>query len=120
MQNGLAEVSPILLNTMGGLVSLLFVVMIINAITKLVRSYRPAPVTAGNGNGFLGDLFSKSVRFNLHAQEQSHMCLKMTDIEKKIIEFDKHLSLLVDLSERQADALEELVRLRSDFVKRRN
>ena len=115
MEKELTTISPLLLNTIGGLVALLFVVMIINAITKLIRSYRPVPVTAGNGSS--QDLFAKSVRFNLHAQEQGLMCTKLNEVEKKIIEFDQHLSQLVAIGERQAEALERLVELRSEIVK---
>lgn len=118
MGKELSSVSPLLLNTVGGLVALLFVVMIINAITKLVRQYRPVPVPVSNGNGkSADDIFGKSVRFNLHAQEQSQACAKLIDMEKKIHEFDKYLGQLVDLGERQTKALEELVKLRSDFLK---
>ena len=118
MQSELSAISPILLNTMVGLVALLFVVMIINAIMKLVKSYRPIPIPIGNGYGKDSDnFFAKSVRFNLHAQEQANLCHKVEEVDKRVIELDKHLSKLVTIGERQAAALDELVELRREFIK---
>jgi len=118
MGNELSAISPVLLNTMGGLVALLFVVMIINAITKLIRQYRPAAVPAGNGKGGNGsDIFAKSVRFNLHDKAQENLCRKVETVEKKVDDIDRHFSRLIAIGERQAEALERLVEMRSEIVK---
>ncbi len=108
-------ISPAVITTLGGLSVLLLLALLIKAVTGLVSAFRSKKPGNGNGNG--APDFSKSPQFCVHADEQKRIYFLMKEAERRDAEMKEALSKLIGFNERQANALDRLVELRSKFIR---
>lgn len=106
-------INPAVLSTLGGLSVLLLLALLVKAVTGLVAAFKGKKTGNGNGNGV--DV-KKSPEWCVHADEQKRIYFLMKEAEKRDAEIKEALSKLVGFNERQANSLERLVQLRTEFV----
>ena len=111
-------IDPAVLTTIGGLSVILLLALLVKTITGLVTAFKGKKSGNRNGNrNGNGDLdLSKSPQFCVHADEQKRIYFLMKEAEKRDAEIKEALSKLVGFNERQANSLERLVQLRTEFV----
>jgi hypothetical protein len=116
--------SPLVVNTLGGLLAILLIIFVLDRVNVLIRSVKNVTPPPANGNGgkdgFASDIFSRSVPFNLHVAETKAITEATCALGTKIEAFGKGLSDLISYAERQTVALEELVKLRRVYTRKKS
>lgn len=108
-------IDPAVLTTIGGLSVILLLALLVKTITGLVTAFKGKKSGNGNGNRNGVDV-KKSPEWCVHADEQKRIYFLMKEAEKRDAEIKEALSKLVGFNERQANSLERLVQLRTEFV----
>lgn len=103
----LPTISPIITNTLGGLIVAWIMVLFVRELVKFIQVFKDAGMSKGlNGS----DIFSKSVPFNLHDQRQSSTLECVKQIQQVIVDLGPLLERLVTAIENQTKVLEALQR----------
>jgi hypothetical protein len=94
------NISPIITNTLGGLIIAWVMVLFVRELVKFIQAFKDAGMPK---NGQVLDMFTRSVPFNLHAQQQNDLLLCVKETQKFIIELRPILTRLAEAIEHQTE-----------------